>query len=117
MAPDGFALVEAVVALAIVAAILGATFQALAAVRIAMTSAQAHRLAALEGRSLVAQLGSTIPLVPGSSEGSAGSLHWRVDVGTLETRAVGFPLRHAVVTVFDRNDKPLLRLDALRLAR
>lgn len=116
-ASEGFALVEAVVSLAIVAAILGATFQALGAVRSAVTSAQAHRLAALEARSLIAQLGSTIPLVPGTSEGGSELHRWQVDIATAESRAIRVPLRRVVVTVFDRNARPLMRLETLRLAR
>lgn len=114
---SGFALVEAVVSLGIVAVVLGATFQALGMARGALASAEAHREAALEARSLIAQLGSTIPLVPGTSEGQSDDFRWKVDIDTVESRDIGVPLRRAVVVVSDRQSKPIVRLETLRLAQ
>lgn len=113
---EGYALVEAVVSLAIVAFILGATFQALGMARGALASAAAHRAATLEARSLVAQLGSTIPLVPGTAEGQSHSFRWRVEIETVESREIGSPLRRAVVTVTDPRARVLARLETVRLA-
>jgi type II secretory pathway component PulJ len=115
--PEGFALVEAVVALAIVAFILGATFETLAMARSAIAGAEARREAMLEARSIVAQLGATLPLVPGTSQGQDGVLHWRVDIDTVQGREIGTPLSHAVVTVSDGQAHVLARLETLRLAR
>lgn len=114
---DGFALVEAVVSLGIVAIVLGGTFQALSTVRSALASAEAHRAATLEARSVIAQLGSTIPLVPGASEGQTEDFRWRVDVEAVQSRDIGVPLRRAVVVVSDERSRPIVRLETLRLAQ
>jgi len=114
---EGFALVEAVVSLGIVAIVLGGTFQALGMARGALTAAEAHRAATLEARSLVAQLGSTISLVPGTSEGQSDKLRWRVDIDTVPSRDIGVPLRRAVVVVSDERSRPIVRLETLRLAQ
>ena len=115
--PEGFALVEAVVALGIVAAILGITFQTMGMARGAIAGAQARRVAMLEARSLSAQLGATLPLVPGTAEGQAGALRWRVDINSVGDREIQTPLQHAVVTVTDGNARVLARLETLRLAQ
>ena len=115
--PEGYALVEAVVALAILALILGITFQTMAMARGTIAGAEARRLAMLQAQSLTAQLGATLPLVPGRSEGQSGTLRWRVDIDTLESREIEAPLRRAVVTVTDDRSRVLARLETLRLAR
>lgn len=114
---SGFALVEAVVSLGIVAAILGATFQTIAMARRAMTGAEERRVAMLEAQSLSAQLGATIPLIPGSSSGQSESFHWRVDNETVGSREIEAPLIHSVVTISDEREQVLARLETLRLAR
>ena len=114
---EGFALIEAVVALAIVAFVIGAMFETLAMARSAIAGAEARREAMLEARSIVAQLGATVPLVPGTSEGQDGSHHWRVDIETVQSREIETPLSHAVVTVTDDRAHVLARLETLRIAR
>jgi type II secretory pathway component PulJ len=114
---QGFALVEAVVALGIVAAIFGATFQTLAMARRAMAAAEERRVAMLEAQSVVAQLGATIPLIPGTSSGQSDNLHWRIDVDAVGSREIEAPLMHSIVTVTDEHGAVLARLETLRLAR
>ena len=114
---EGFALIEAVVSLGIVAIVLGGTFQALGMARGALAAAESHRGATLEARSLVAQLGSTISLVAGTSEGQSDNFRWRVDIDTVASRDIGVPLRHAVVIVSDEQSRPIVRLETLRLAQ
>lgn len=116
-APEGYALVEAIVALAIVAAILGATFQTIAMARGAIAGAQERRIAMQQAQSLTAQLGATLPLVPGSSEGQNGALHWRVELSSVEGREIEAPLMRAVVTVADDHAHVLARLETMRLGR
>jgi hypothetical protein len=113
----GFALVEAVAALGIMAAILGVTFQTIAMARGAIAAADERRVAMLEAQSLVAQLGATIPLVPGSSSGQSQTLRWRVDNEAVGSREIEAPLIHSVVLVTDQNEQVLARLETLRLAR
>ena len=116
--PDGgFALVEAVVALGIVAAILGVTFQTIAGARRTITAAEQRRLAMLEAESLTASLGATIPLVAGSSSGERDGLRWRVDLEPAASREIQKPLMHSIVTVRDERDQELVRLETLRLAK
>jgi len=114
---DGFALIEAVMALAIVAFVIGAMFETLAMARSAIAGAEARREAMLEARSIVAQLGATVPLVPGTSEGQDGSHHWRVDIDMVQRREIETPLSHAVVTVTDGRAHVLARLETLRIAQ
>jgi type II secretory pathway pseudopilin PulG len=114
---SGFALVEAVVALGIMAVILGATFQTIAMARGAIAAADERRVAMLEAQSLVAQLGATISLVPGSSSGQSDTLHWRVDNEAVGNREIEAPLIHSVVLVTDEHERVLARLETLRLAR
>jgi type II secretory pathway pseudopilin PulG len=114
---EGFALVEAVVALGIVAAILGVTFQVVAMARGAMAAAEERRLAMLQAQSLMAQLGATIPLAPGTSSGEDGGLDWRVETFPVASREIHTPMMRAVVTVSDQRDHVLARLETLRLAQ
>ena len=114
---DGFALVEAVVSLAIVAVILGVTFQTMTFALRSIDSAEQRRAAMLTARSLVAELGASVALVPGTSEGQRGALRWRIDIDNVADRAIQLPLRHAVVTVGDDHARPLARLETLRFAR
>lgn len=114
---EGFALVEAVVSLAIVAVILGVAFQTMTFALRTIRGAEQRRAAMLTARSLVAQLGASVPLVPGSSEGQQGLLRWRIDIASVSDREIQIPLRHAVVTVGDDHAKVLARLETLRLAR
>lgn len=115
--PEGFALVEAVVALAIVAAILGVTFQTMTFALRTISGTEQRRAAMLEARSLTAQLGATLPLVPGTSEGRNGAMRWRIDIDEVNGREIQAPLRRAVVTVSDERSHVLARLETLRLAR
>lgn len=114
---EGFALVEAVVALGIVAAILGITFEAVAAGRRAMASAEERRTAMLQAQSLQSQLGATIPLVAGTSSGQSGDFDWRVEISPKSSREIGTPMLHSVVIITDRRNRILARLETLRLAR
>lgn len=114
---QGFALVEAVVGLAIVAAILGVTFQTMAMARGAIADAEARREAMLQAQSLSAQLGATIPLIPGTSSGQSEDLRWRVDIESVDGRETQVPLLRSKVTVTDDRSHVLARLETLRLAR
>ena len=114
---EGFALIEAVVALGLVAAILGITFQVIGMARGAMAAAEERRVAMLEAQSVVAQIGATIPLVAGTSAGQSEGLRWRVETSPVASREIQAPLVHAVVTVTDDRARVLARLETLRLAQ
>jgi len=76
----GSALVEALVATAIVAGALGATFEAVAAAEHRQAALEQRRLALMVARSRLAAVGVEIPAAPGELEGLDGDLSWRVRI-------------------------------------
>ncbi|OYW45794.1 MAG: hypothetical protein B7Z08_00100 [Sphingomonadales bacterium 32-68-7] len=118
-AKSGFALVETLVALAILSVMLGVTFETVSRSLRAANEAQARRLAMLEARSVLAQVGATIPLVAGVAQGDSGRWSWRVEIapeaGQASTQAVA--LNRVSVVILDADSRTLARLDTLRLAR
>lgn len=114
---DGFALLEAVVALGVLSLILGVAFQSLASARSMTAEAEGRRSAAYEARSLVDQLGATIPLVAGRSDGRWAGGPWRIEIANEGDAGLDDPMLHATVLVFDDRLRPLARLDTLRMPR
>jgi len=118
-AEAGYALAEALIAAAIIAAALGATYEAVQTNVRAATQVQDQRQAALLGQSKLAELGSVIPLVPGSSAGRDGAFAWRVDIGTYGERNArddGPPLLAIAVRISRAGeDRALLTLRTLRV--
>lgn len=117
---EGSIFVEAMIAAAVVAVMLGGLYQAIAA------SAQRHRMsddrrvALLVAQSQMAAAGVEFPLAQGRTSGLAGEYLWQVEVsdhaaGSPES-AVGRPAL-VVVTVRERDAAaPLVTLRSLRLA-
>ena len=116
---EGFGLVEAVIALAIVAAMLGITFQTIAHAERSAADVQARRLAMLEARSVLAQVGVTIPVAPGSAQGVADGWAWHVDISSEAGDAPhqDVPISRVAVTVQDGGSRTLAHLETLRLAQ
>jgi hypothetical protein len=79
-ADGGAVFVESMIAAAIVAMVLGTTFQVIADGARRERAADAHRLALLVAQSELADVGADIPLEPGETSGVAGPFVWRVDV-------------------------------------
>jgi len=78
----GAVFVEAVIASAIVAMALGATYRVIADSASRDRAAQARRVALLIAQSELADVGAEIPLASGDTSGIDGDLVWRVDVSS-----------------------------------
>jgi general secretion pathway protein I len=114
---SGFTLIEALVALALIAASLAA-IAGLMAANARATRVLDQRLALMEtARTVLAGLPARNQLVPGSITGETSGHRWRVDVGALAVDdAPRSPWLPQVVTV--RVEAPtgqLVRLDTVRL--
>lgn len=118
--PDaGSVFVESIIAAAIVAMALGATFQVIAQSARRGHAIEDRREALLVAQSELAAVGSEIPLTPGQSAGLAGDLEWRVDVSpyadAIGASAAG-SLWRVEVSVSPRDGgESLARLTTLRL--
>ncbi|HEX4183568.1 MAG TPA: hypothetical protein VHY34_09940 [Caulobacteraceae bacterium] len=76
----GSAVIEAMVAVAIIAVMLAVTYQALGQSTVRARSAETSRTAALIARSRLALVGADIPLEPGETSGAEGDFLWRVRI-------------------------------------
>ena len=116
----GDVFIEALVATAIVAMILAATFRVITdgAARERMT--EGRRLALLVAKSELAAVGADIPLAPGESAGFAGDQVWRVDISPYAAagaaNSAGALMRVQVAVRSRAGGGDLVVLDSLRLA-
>jgi type II secretory pathway component PulJ len=76
----GSAVVEAMVAVAIIAVMLAVTYQALGQSTVRSRAAESSRMAAMIARSRLALVGADIPLQPGEASGTEGDFAWRVHI-------------------------------------
>jgi prepilin-type N-terminal cleavage/methylation domain-containing protein len=118
----GFSLVEALVALAILAALAGAlaeTVSAHARTRAAMAQ---RRIGLLVAQSVLARVAAGDPV----EAGQAGNLTWHVvrepydaggDIGAGQGFAVVAPLEHVSVAVEDGAHRPVVTLRSVRIIR
>ncbi len=115
----GAIVIEAMIAAAIVAAMCAAAFEAVTATSRTSRALEARREAMLVAQSTLATVGVAIPVVPGATDGIAGSLTWRVDiVPTASGESAAGTLDRVTVTVRAANKRaPLATLSTLRLAR
>ena len=112
----GSVLVEAMVALAIVAATLTVACQAVGSGARRTAAVEASRLAMLEARSRLEEVGTDIPLAPGESSGQDAGLLWRVVIAPAQgSGAANGQLMDVVVTA-ERGGRDLARLHSLRWA-
>jgi type II secretory pathway pseudopilin PulG len=117
----GSALVEALVATAIVAGVLGAMFESLSAADARRSAIDQRRTALMIARSRLAAIGSEIPVVPGEIDGVEGDFSWRVHVeptqsDTVAVSRVGAPDLVTVAVRPSRGGNDLVTLKSLRLA-
>ncbi|THD60621.1 type II secretion system protein [Phenylobacterium sp.] len=75
---SGSALVEAMVAVAVIAMMLAVTYRAVGESVLRARAAEATRTAALIAQSRLATVGSEIPLTPGETTGVDAGFAWRV---------------------------------------
>ena len=116
----GSALVEAMVAAAIISVTLAAMYGAILESAARNRMAEQRRMALLIAQSELAAVGSAIPAVPGVTEGTQGNFYWRVDIepytGGPPPGPVG-QLCTVTVQVADPHRAPLAQLTTLTLAR
>jgi len=118
----GFTLLEVLVALALVAASLGA-IGALIATNVRATRALDQRLALMETtRAILAGLPARGELVPGSLSGETAGHRWRVDVRpfaavVVDPRRPAPWLPQAVTVRVEAPTGQLVRIDTVRLRR
>ena len=76
----GSALVEALVAVALVALVLAFAYRAMGQGALRSRAAETSRMATLVAQSRLATVGAEIPLAPGDTQGLEGDFLWRVEV-------------------------------------
>ena len=117
----GSALVEALVATAIVAGVLGVTFETLGAADQRHKQVDQRRVALMIARSRLAMVGTEIPAAAGEIDGVEGDFSWRVRVeptqsDTVAVSRVGPPALVSVAVRPSRGGNDLVVLKTLRLA-
>ena len=117
----GSVFVEALVATAIVAAVLGLMFNAIEAAGARRHAIEIRRTALMIARSELAAVGTEIPVNPGEIEGVEGDFTWRVRIEPGRGAGLGQSLAGtpALVTVSVRTSSggaDLVALKSLRLA-
>ena len=117
----GSILIEALVSVAVVAAVLAALFQTIEAAALHRRAAAARREALLVAESELAAVGSAIGVSPGEVAGADGAYRWRVRIDppiqeTLETSRAGllYPVEVSVGPAAGGPD--LVSLKTLRVA-
>ena len=76
----GFALVETLIACAIMAAMMAVTYEVVQTSARATWRAQAQQRGVLVAQSVLARIGADIALAPGSVDGTSDGFVWRVDI-------------------------------------
>ena len=110
-------MVEAMVAVAIMAMTLAVAYRATGDGAIRTGAAERSRLAVLEAQSRLAEVGGDIALAPGESSGVDGDLAWRVEVSPAPSAPGGSGRLMAVlVEVGPSQGRTLVSLRSLRLA-
>lgn len=113
----GSVLVEAMVAVAVVALVMGAGYVAIGSSALRAEAADRSRMAMLIARSQMAAVGAEVPLAPGDADGVEGGFRWRTSIAEepAEPSATGRLLR-VTVTVVDGDAAPQrARLTSLRV--
>ena len=116
----GSALIEAMVAAAIIAVTLASMYGAILESAARNRMAEQRRMALLIAQSELAAVGSAIPAVPGVTEGTQGNFYWRVDIepyGDGPPASMVGQLCTVTVQVADPRRAPLAQLTTLTLAR
>jgi hypothetical protein len=118
-AESGSAFVEAIIAAAIVAMALGATYRVIADSTARDRAAAARRTALMVAQSTLENVGADIPLVPGDTSGQSAGMTWRVEItpyGDSEAaNPVGELLRVAVSVSAPNGGPSQVTLQSVRL--
>ena len=117
----GSVFVESIIAAAIVAMALGATFRVISDGATRDRGVEARRTALLVAQSRLAAVGSETPLIPGDAAGLTGDMVWRVRISPYEdgvNDSGAGALWKVTVSVMPRaGGADLARLETLRLGR
>jgi type II secretory pathway pseudopilin PulG len=109
-AAAGFALLEALVALSMLAAGVAAVMSLLATNRRAQADADAELAAALQARSLMARIGRDLPLTAGTFSGTGGGgLAWSVRIAPFRDAHSGVDTPASAVLSVDLRIQDKLR--------
>ncbi len=115
-ADAGEMFVEALIAAAIVAMALAATYRVIADSASRDRGAEARREALLVAQSELADVGAEIPLQVGRTQGVSGDMTWRMNISPYgEPNAAGALLNVAVTVAPAAGGPTLARLQTLRL--
>ena len=126
---SGSALIEAMVGAAIVMGTLATMYEAIRESAAHNHMIEERRTALMIAQSELAAVGSVIPSLPGTTEGTLGDYYWRVDIQPYNAnqpqQQAGFGtapnpagvLCLVTVTVADTKRRPLANLATLTLAR
>lgn len=117
---SGFTLIEVLVALAIVAIAFGTLFSIYASALDRGSAATAQANAIAVARSILARVGSDIPLADGIQKGLRHGIRWKLSIRPFGTSdygqyAVVKPYRVSVTVYWSENTRKL-SLETLRLA-
>lgn len=115
----GSVFVEALVAAAIVAMILAATYRVTADSAARHAKVEARRYALMVARSTLASVGSAVPFAAGATEGVDGADIWRVEMqpcGEPGAASIGTLYCVAVSVRGAQGGPPLVTLNSRRLA-
>ena len=114
---SGSVLVEAIVAVAVIAMMLAVTYRAVGESVVRSRAAEASRTAVMIAQSHMDLVGAEIPLTPGETTGVDGDFAWRIQIlpAEADTSSMG-PLLLVTASVRDRGggtDRAVLRTERL----
>lgn len=118
---SGFALLEVIVAVAIVAIALATIYRTIADAFRAASRVQAQQATVILARSQLDALGSDGQIAPGTSTGAyRNGIRWRLDVADLSGKTVAVnaarPYWVTLVTL-DASGRPMFKLETAKIAR
>jgi hypothetical protein len=113
-ADRGSVLVDALVAIGVMAVALTLGAEAVGDGARRTAEGERSRLATLEARSRLAEVGADIPLSAGRASGEDGALVWSVDIEPASGGDSATPLMAISVSVRDTNGAVLATLQSLR---
>ncbi len=113
---DGSVLVEAIVAVAIMASVLAVACRAVGDSAHRVAAVDRARLARLEARSRLDEVGADIALAPGVSAGRDAGFDWRVEITPSEGAVAANGRLMDVAVDVTQGGRPAFSLHSMRLA-
>lgn len=111
----GFALIETLIAVAIMAAMLGLAFRTVIDTSVAARQADDRRRAALVAESVMARIGATIAPLPGETQGIDSEFGWQVSIQPAGNGQANVPINSIAISVWRQPGRPLVTLETLAL--